>query len=50
MKYKNIDSKILNTKFIKEKSNFKNPTDPTTFGNRFLKDKFSRSINMEGIV
>ena len=42
--YKNIQKKILNTKFISIKSEFKNPNDTSTFGNRNLQDKFDRNI------
>ena len=39
-----MENKILNTKFIREKSDFKNPNDTSTFGNRNLQDKFDRNI------
>ena len=28
---------------------FRNPSDPSTLGNRYLDDKFSRSVHMDGI-
>ena len=49
MKYKNLQKKVLGTTFLSEKKSYKNPTDPTTFGNRYLNDKFSRAVNMENI-